>query len=219
MLEIKKKKALDYVGIDLSTKNTGVSILSSKNLYLTFHIKTRSFKKSPFWVIIKKSYCPKSGSVVDEKEIYSTKDQEKIPHKQLLRSIQAKMLASVIYQEIKNLNLSYIGIEEYSYNSSGATLMILVEFGTIFKNELSRLSGKLFLRVSPDVIKKYATGIANADKEVMKRSLKMQSKLDISSNDLVDAIYLSRFVKTIHSKINLCTNDELLVLKKYQDYI
>ena len=115
------------------------------------------------------------------------------------------------YLNITNWALKLIGdfvpdkvfIEDYSYGSTGRVFNIAENAG-LLKHYLYLYKFK-FVTIPPTVIKKFATGKGNANKELMNQSFVEQCGLDIKnmlqlspsqwnpSSDIIDSYYICKY--------------------------
>lgn len=107
--------------------------------------------------------------------------------------------------------LPSIFIEDYSFGSKGKVFNIAENCG-LLKWKLWEI-GLKFSTIPPTVIKKYATGKGNADKQKMYdafvaetgkdfiSSFSKNGKLDNPVTDLVDAFYIAKYGLEVESKI------------------
>ena len=98
----------------------------------------------------------------------------------------------------------YIMIEDYSFGSKGKVFHIAENCGVL--KYLLYKNGYQFLTVPPTVVKKFATGKGNADKQKMFDAFVEETKLDLHkkispttklgspTTDVVDAWYMSRYM-------------------------
>jgi hypothetical protein len=100
---------------------------------------------------------------------------------------------------------SKVILEDYSYGSTGKVFEIGENFGLLkYKLKCSKIP---FKTVPPTVLKKYATGKGNANKELMqerfikdtginlKQLLDMTDKQWNPSSDIIDSYYLVRYLR------------------------
>ena len=106
---------------------------------------------------------------------------------------------------LKDWNLDLVVLEDYSFASTGRTFQIGEHFG-LLKYKL-RMGIIPFITVQPTVLKKFATGKGNANKELMQEAFVQETGWDIKgllgqtekqwnpSSDIIDAYYLVRYGK------------------------
>jgi len=99
-------------------------------------------------------------------------------------------------------------IEDYSFGSKGRVFNLAENCG-LLKHKLYT-GGYKFSTVAPTVIKKFATGKGNANKEVMYESFLRETGLNLNAvlsprstkigspvNDIVDAWYIANYIKEV----------------------
>lgn len=93
-----------------------------------------------------------------------------------------------------------LSIEGYSFGSRGAAVFSLAEFGGILRHTLAK-EFKAYFEVPPTVLKKFATGKGNANKNVVLeqvyRKYKVGSEILVDDNQ-VDAFCLAQFSRGIY---------------------
>lgn len=115
-----------------------------------------------------------------------------------------------ITQSIQNHTANaVVYMEDYSFGSKGKVFNIAEATG-LFKHKLHRLGIELHT-VPPAVIKKFATGKGNADKEQMYKAFVAQGNPELMKwyydkdvkvgspvSDIVDAYFVAKYGHTIH---------------------
>lgn len=87
-------------------------------------------------------------------------------------------------------------IEDFSFASKGASLFQIAGLGYIFRYELWQV-GVNFLLVPPPVLKKFATGMGNADKNIILKEIYKRWKEDINDDNAGDAYVLTRIGRAV----------------------
>lgn len=99
-------------------------------------------------------------------------------------------------------HMDFITLEGYSMGSKGQVFTIGENTG-ILKNKLWQ-NNKTFVSVAPTVIKKFATGKGNSDKEAMFNAFLKETNVDLVTifslkrpdspvNDIVDSYFLAKY--------------------------
>lgn len=104
---------------------------------------------------------------------------------------------------LKRNNVQMVMLEDYSFASTGRTFQIGENTGLLkYKLNCSKIP---FKTVPPTVLKKFATGKGNANKELLNDTFKQSVGVDIKlllqqsdkqwnpSSDLIDAYYLAQY--------------------------
>ena len=110
---------------------------------------------------------------------------------------------------IHHWNIDMAILEDYSYSSTGRTFQIGENFGLLkFKLRDSIIP---FITVPPTVLKKFATGKGNANKELMQEAYVAETGIDLRhylgqtdkqwnpSSDIIDSYYLAEYGKYYES--------------------
>jgi Holliday junction resolvasome RuvABC endonuclease subunit len=118
-------------------------------------------------------------------------------------------LSNTIIQFIQNYMAPVVYIEDYSFGSKGRIFNIAEATG-LFKHKLHRLGIELHT-VAPTVVKKFATGKGNSDKQAMYNAFVAQGNPDLMKwyydkdvkvgspvSDIIDAYYIAKYGNTIH---------------------
>ena len=94
-------------------------------------------------------------------------------------------------------------IEGYSFGSKGQAVFQIAENCGILKYRLQMSPSMLYDTIVPSVVKKYASGKGNADKQLMYDSFKKHTKIDLMKmfdmeklnnpvTDIVDSYYIAK---------------------------
>jgi len=94
-------------------------------------------------------------------------------------------------------------IEGYSFGSKGQAVFQIAENAGILKYRLRNLSNFKYDTVVPSVVKKYATGKGNADKQLMYDTFTKEHKVDLKKDfdmqtlnnpvtDIIDSYYIAK---------------------------
>jgi Holliday junction resolvasome RuvABC endonuclease subunit len=98
---------------------------------------------------------------------------------------------------------SLVVLEDYSFGSTGRVFHIAENAG-LLKYKMYK-KGLPFVTIAPTIIKKFATGKGNANKELLNETFISETKLDIKSmldqtdkqwnpsSDIIDAYYMCRY--------------------------
>lgn len=112
-------------------------------------------------------------------------------------------IASWIVDISKQFRVQSVFIEDYSFGSVGRVFAI-AENGGVVKHQLWKNHVE-YKTIPPTVIKKFATGKGNADKQKMQECFVAETQLDIKqvlsitekqwnpSSDLIDAFYICKY--------------------------
>ena len=110
-----------------------------------------------------------------------------------------------VMRTVEDWNIDQAILEDYSFASTGRVFQIGENFG-LLKYKL-RMGIIPFITVPPTVLKKFATGKGNANKELMQEAFVQETGWDIKgllgqtekqwnpSSDIIDAYYLVRYGK------------------------
>ena len=103
---------------------------------------------------------------------------------------QAKYIVSFLADK----NISAIGYENYSFNSTHRAYS-LAEYNGILKSEILRVCNKNTTLISPMQLKKFATGNGHADKNIVMQKAKEECPLfdKSTSSDICDAYFLAKY--------------------------
>ena len=96
-----------------------------------------------------------------------------------------------------------IFIEGYSFGSKGQAIFQIAENCGILKYRLDYEKDFIYDTIVPSVVKKFASGKGNADKEKMYDSFKKETKIDLKKifdmeklnnpvTDIIDSYYIAR---------------------------
>lgn len=118
-------------------------------------------------------------------------------------------ISNTIIQFIQSHTAPVVYLEDYSFGSKGRVFNIAEATG-LFKHKLHRLGIELHT-VAPTVVKKFATGKGNADKEAMYKAFVAQGNPDLMKwyydkdvkvgspvSDIIDAYYIAKYGHTTH---------------------
>ena len=100
-------------------------------------------------------------------------------------------------------NTAKVFIEGYSFGSKGQAVFQIAENCGILKYKLQMSPSMLYETIVPSVVKKYASGKGNADKQLMYDSFKKHTKIDLMKmfdmeklnnpvTDIVDSYYIAK---------------------------
>ena len=100
-------------------------------------------------------------------------------------------------------NTAKVFIEGYSFGSKGQAVFQIAENCGILKYRLQMSPTMLYDTIVPSVVKKYASGKGNADKQLMYDSFKKHTKIDLMKmfdmeklnnpvTDIVDSYYIAK---------------------------
>ena len=100
-------------------------------------------------------------------------------------------------------NTAKVFIEGYSFGSKGQAVFQIAENCGILKYRLQMSPTMLYDTIVPSVVKKYASGKGNADKQLMYDSFKEHTKIDLMKmfdmeklnnpvTDIVDSYYIAK---------------------------
>lgn len=175
-----------FVGIDYSLSCPAVAVSINKN-----------FKDSKVYFLTDRN---KVAGLVHKNVVGVLHDEY------LCEQERYENIANWVLEILNNLTDReiYIIIEDYSFGSKGKVFHIAENCGVLkyllFKN------GYNFFTVPPTVVKKFATGKGNADKQKMYDAFVEETKLDLHNiispttklgsptTDVVDAWYMSRYM-------------------------
>lgn len=101
----------------------------------------------------------------------------------------------------------FIAIEDYSFASNSSRALQIGENGGILKYNLF-MEGYLYNVVSPKMVKKFATGNGNANKEEMHKHFLLTTQINLLDEfsvkkpdkpveDLVDSYYIAKWMKDV----------------------
>jgi len=114
-------------------------------------------------------------------------------------------LASWVVERIRwyDNRVQKVFLEDYAFGATGRVFHIAENTGILKK--VLRASGFSFITLPPTVVKKYATGKGNANKEMMYETFLSETKVDLKSqlspnskqisnpvSDIVDSFYIAR---------------------------
>ena len=109
---------------------------------------------------------------------------------------------------LSSWRVDHIFLEGYSFNSKGGLICNIAENGGILKYKIYNLNIPVTL-VPPTILKKFATGKGNANKEMMETVFMQEEKYDLRKNlnqtdkqfnpssDIIDAYYLYKYGNSI----------------------
>lgn len=139
---------MNIIGIDPSITSTGLCV-NGKLFNYSYEEKaytkkgelTKWFKDCDYYMIFRFHHQAKYNSYVEE---------------QVHKLIQQKKIVSNIMTDIyNNIDLNddtIVGIEGYSYSSSTSSIIDLVQFGTLIRSELVKLTTDIII-ISPSTLK------------------------------------------------------------------
>lgn len=128
----------------------------------------------------------KDGNIIYENDIFhnTDKDPERMIH-----------IADTIISKL-NVKTDVICIEGFSYNSKGRGVLFQAGLGYIIRENLVR-NGFHYYEVTPNALKKFATGNGTMKKEAMIEPIKRRWGFYHESDNIVDAFVLSEIAKAI----------------------
>lgn len=94
------------------------------------------------------------------------------------------------------LNSTLVVMEDFSFASKGSGLFQIAGLGYIIRYELWR-QGIDFVLVPPTVLKKFVTGVGNADKSIMLKEIYKRWEADINDDNIGDAYGLMRIGRAL----------------------
>lgn len=158
--------------------------------------KDKTFSNSSFYFLTdRKAVTGKQNNILGETHDEYLTDQQRYEN-----------IANWVLDILLNLNKDeiYIMIEDYSFGSKGKVFNLAENCGLLkyilYKNNYR------FFTVPPTVVKKFATGKGNANKEKMYEAFVNETGLDLHSTlspttklgspstDIVDAWYIARYM-------------------------
>ena len=183
---MKIQKADSIIGIDYSLNSPAICVVDKENTF--------DFNKCQFYFLTnKKKYIGKMrhNIIGDEIQEYTSPIHRFANISDWVCNILSKTINHKIF------------IEGYSYGSKGQAVFQIAENCGILKYRLSLLHNIEYDTVVPSVVKKYASGKGNADKELMYQTLKKETKVDLMKDfdqqnlnnpvtDIVDAYYIAK---------------------------
>lgn len=132
-----------------------------------------------------------NGKVLVEKEITSKVNDDP----QRFMDLASKVIG--------HLNkLDFIVIEGFSYGSKGSAVSTQYGIGWLIRSELIR-QGFQYIEVSPNGLKKFATGKGNAAKDDLVLPIFKRWGYEHKSNNVRDAFVLAQVARSINSDIDL----------------
>lgn len=180
----KKMMSDTFLGVDLSLTSPAVCVFSGD----TFDVQSCKF----FYLTDKKKFelhIPTSPTVSGDMFPLYNSDQQRYDN-----------IASWVLNLATVNNATHVFIEDYSFGSTGRVFNIAENCG-LLKHKL--WSNKIpFTTIPPTVIKKYATGKGNSNKEVLQDHFKQKTGLDIKallgmtdkqwnpSSDIIDSFFI-----------------------------
>ena len=181
-----QKKQTTIVGIDYSLNSPAICIVGDNFDFdkCSFHFLTR-----------KKKYVGKFGKNIFG---YEYKDY----NTPIERFTNISIWALDVIHKNKS-NTAKVFIEGYSFGSKGQAVFQIAENCGILKYRLQMSPSILYDTIVPSVIKKYASGKGNADKQLMYDSFKEHTKKDLMKmfdmqtlnnpvTDIVDSYYIAK---------------------------
>ena len=184
-------KAKTIIGIDYS--------LTSPAVCITDDCK---FVNSHFYYLTnRKKYIGKMMNNIEgfEHEEYT----DNIKRFKNISNFVFHVLGRHISPKIGFRSINKIFIEGYSFGSKGQGLFQIAENCGILKYRLQMSPSMLYDTIVPSVVKKYASGKGNADKQLMYDSFKEHTKIDLMKmfdmeklnnpvTDIVDSYYIAK---------------------------
>ena len=183
-----------YIGIDPSLNSTGVCI-NDNGKYKYYIITSKSTKKI-------REFSSKYVKYLIYEKADTNKKMNEYDEVERNKAQNIYNVCALIEQLLKKYKECEIYMEGVSYGSIGSSAIVdLSGLNFALRNVFIKL-GKKFTIVSPSQNKKFATGLGNADKELMIFSwLKIEKHIeeivkDQKIDDLADAFFLSNYYKT-----------------------
>ena len=181
-----QKKQQTIVGIDYSLNSPAICIAGDN-----FDFNKCSFH----FLTSKKKHIGKFGKNIFGYEIKDYKTP-------IERFTNISTWALDIIHKHKN-NTAKVFIEGYSFGSKGQAVFQIAENCGILKYRLQMSPSMLYDTIVPSVVKKYASGKGNADKQLMYDSFKEHTKQDLMKifdmqklnnpvTDIVDSYYIAK---------------------------
>jgi len=181
-----QKKQQTIVGIDYSLNSPAICIAGDNFDFnkCTFHFLTS-----------KKKHIGKFGKNIFGYEIKDYKTP-------IERFTNISTWALDIIHKHKNITAK-VFIEGYSFGSKGQAVFQIAENCGILKYRLQMSPSILYDTIVPSVVKKYASGKGNADKQLMYDSFKEHTKQDLLKmfdmgklnnpvTDIIDSYYIAK---------------------------
>ena len=181
-----QKKQQTIVGIDYSLNSPAICIAGDN-----FDFNKCSFH----FLTSKKKHIGKFGKNIFGYEIKDYKTP-------IERFTNISTWALDIIHKHKN-NTAKVYIEGYSFGSKGQAVFQIAENCGILKYRLQMSPSILYDTIVPSVVKKYASGKGNADKQLMYDSFKEHTKQDLLKmfdmgklnnpvTDIIDSYYIAK---------------------------
>ena len=181
-----QKKQQTIVGIDYSLNSPAICVADDN-----FDFKKCSFH----FLTSKKKYIGKFGKNIFG---YEYKDF----NTPIERFTNISIWALDVIHKNKS-NTAKVFIEGYSFGSKGQAVFQIAENCGILKYRLQMSPTILYDTIVPSVVKKYASGKGNADKQLMYDSFKEHTKKDLMKmfdmqtlnnpvTDIVDSYYIAK---------------------------
>jgi len=164
---------MNILGIDLSLNSPGLVILSTllkPTQLVDYYIGTTSRKRA-----------------LDNKHCFYINNNKKLDvYKRTLEKIRT--IRGFVLRIIRQYNIQYVAIEDYSYGSQGRSIYQLGELHGVIKLALYNMRIP-FITISPANIKFAATGSGNSKKEEVISNIISKYKISFSVEGKVDDLY------------------------------
>lgn len=205
-----------YIGIDPSISCTGVfyyingeygCFYSAHNISKPCSSDLIEYISDDYKKIIKNGY------ICDVKKRFNIEniDEEYIENSFVRYNFISRNIVNKINEIIEKNNIDeiYICYENYSYGSKSGLAFTVAEFNKILKDFIiTRISiKKHFLLISPNEIKKFASGVGNADKFLMYLSFLEKSEEQIK-NDFLKTFNPGDVISNMLKKGDIIKNEE-----------
>lgn len=181
LMKTKTTNNKSYIGVDLSLTSPAICVFQGT----TFDINSCQF----FFLTDKKKYEQTIPQIQGTLFPFYSCEQERYNN-----------IANWILAKVNEFNTDHVFIEDYSFGSTGRVFNIAENCG-LLKHKLwdSKIP---FTTIPPTVIKKYATGKGNANKEALQTHFIQKTNLDIKatlgmtdkqwnpSSDIIDSYFI-----------------------------
>ena len=189
-----------FAGLDLAMNHSGIVFLDEQGkVFYSFFIST-----------VKKHIITIDDGFIKAIHLRPQRKSENIENYQAFKCHFAVANVELLFNKFTTLNIVYAGIEDYSYNSMGRSLVQIAEIDGLIKNFLwnSRIP---FKRISPKSLKLMGGKRGNAKKKDIIDNVKAEFPLVINdailqwdnktkdykgpATDLADAFVLAKIVQ------------------------
>lgn len=110
---------------------------------------------------------------------------------------RADYIVGVILEKIKNIPITFIGIEDYFSGQQASSVIKLAILGTVVRCRLLD-NGYSYMAFAPTQVKKFETGSGNAPKDNMLKSVFKKHNFDTNSNNIADACAIAYLGKSYY---------------------